>query len=311
MDETALMASFHEFSVAKGWEAEKIAAASSIYSQIRDEGPAAVLEPTNSENDANVIARADALLKSDPAAYWRDEALQEAALEAREHQLAAPPPEPGIDHDAIERRVAQQEVDRFAAMLRQPAEAAKYWASAELQERHHRAIAASIRGSPGRRAVRCHARRSGHAPPARRPGAGEGRRLRRGPQDGNRGNDARGRWQGLLDRPGRPARVRRGARAAGRAAPLPASTGRRLGGGLVESRGRLRPVDYRAARSHAGIVGPATCCVFIAHSTCFASRSKMTCTSSVATQYSYPGVRGVSHESIACGLSNMCSSFLL
>jgi hypothetical protein len=294
-DPSKLAESFREFASNKGWDAGHVAAATSAYDMIAEQGPAAVLATPSAEEDAATIARADGLLRTNPDAYWRDQGLQELALEARERQLAAPPPEPGIDHDAIERRVAQQEVDRFAAMLRQPAEAAKYWASAEL-----------------RRAVRCHARRSGHAQPARRPGAGEGHRLGCRPQRRDRDDDAHGWRQGLLARPGRPARARRSARSPGRAAALPASTGRCLGGGcLVESRGRLRPVDYRAARRHAGIVGPATCCVFIAHSTCFASRLKMTCTSSVATQYSYPGVRGVSHESIACGLSNMCSSFLL
>jgi hypothetical protein len=107
-----------------------------------------VLATPSPEEDAATIARADELLRTNPDAYWRDHGLQELALEARERQQAAPPAEPGIDHEEIERRVAQQEVDRFAAMLRQPAEAAKYWASAELQERHHRAIAASIREAP-------------------------------------------------------------------------------------------------------------------------------------------------------------------
>jgi hypothetical protein len=75
------------------------------------------------------------------------------------------------------------------------------------------------------------------------------------------------------------------------------------------------------ARRAATIVGRATCCVFIAHSTCFAIPLKKACTSSVATQYSYRGsgefrmktlLAGlVTCENIACGLSNMCSSFLL
>jgi hypothetical protein len=146
MDETALAASFYEFSAARGWDAEKIAIASSVYNQIRDEGPTAVLATPSPEDDVATIARADALLKSDPAAYWRDEALQEAALEARERQLSAPAPEPGIDHDAIERRVAQQTVDRFAEMLRK--DPAKYWASPDLQRQHYEAIAATTRDTP-------------------------------------------------------------------------------------------------------------------------------------------------------------------
>jgi hypothetical protein len=76
-----------------------------------------------------------------PDAYWRDQGLQELALEARERQQIAPPAEPGIDHDAIERRVAQQTVDRFAEMLRK--EPGKYWTSPELQRQHREAIAAA------------------------------------------------------------------------------------------------------------------------------------------------------------------------
>jgi hypothetical protein len=147
-DPIKLAQNFHEYAAGRGWQPEQLAVAISTYDLIAEQGPAAALEPTSAESDADVIARADALLKSDPAAYWADETLQELALEARERQAAAPAPEPGIDHDEIERRVAQQEVDRFAGMLRQPAEAAKYWASGELQERHRRAIAASTREAP-------------------------------------------------------------------------------------------------------------------------------------------------------------------
>ena len=88
------------------------------------------------------------MLKTDADAYFRDQELQELTLEARERQLAAPPAEPAVDDYAIERRIAQQDVDRFAAMLRDPAEAAKYWASPDLQRRHHDATAASIAPAP-------------------------------------------------------------------------------------------------------------------------------------------------------------------
>jgi hypothetical protein len=105
-----------------------VAAATSVYGLIAEQGPAAVLATPSPEKDATTIARANELLRTNPDTYCRDQGLQELALEARERQQAAPPPEPGIDHDAIERRIAQH---RFAAMLRQPAEAANYWASAE------------------------------------------------------------------------------------------------------------------------------------------------------------------------------------
>src|SRR5882757_7058173 len=136
--------SFNDFVRARGWTPEQLNAAVGVYSQIQNEGPAAVLATPSPEDDAALIARADELLKTNADAYFRDQELQELALEARERQLAAPPAEPAVDHYAIERRIAQQDVDRFAAMLRDPASAAKYWSSPDLQRRHHDAIAASI-----------------------------------------------------------------------------------------------------------------------------------------------------------------------
>jgi hypothetical protein len=142
-DPVKLGASFHEFPSARGWQPDQLAVATSAYDVIATQGHAAVLEPTSPETDAEVVARADALLKSDAAAYWRDEALQERALEARERQAAAPAPPSGIDDAELERRIAQQDCDRFAAMLRDPAQAAKYWASAELQQRYRDSLAAA------------------------------------------------------------------------------------------------------------------------------------------------------------------------
>jgi hypothetical protein len=69
-DPIKLSATFHEFATSKGWNTEHIVAATSAYdTTIAEQGPAAMLEPTSAENDADVIARADALLKSDPDAY--------------------------------------------------------------------------------------------------------------------------------------------------------------------------------------------------------------------------------------------------
>jgi hypothetical protein len=144
MDETKLAESFAEFAAGKGWAPEHLEAATAVYEAIRDGGPEATMAPTPSaEEDAALIARANELLRTDAKAYWKDEALQEAQFEALERQQAAPQAEPSPDDDAIERKIAQQDVDRFAAMLRDPASAAKYWASAELQRRHHDAIAAA------------------------------------------------------------------------------------------------------------------------------------------------------------------------
>ena len=74
--------------------------------------------PTAKE-DAGVIARADELLRTKPDDYWRDHELQEAVLEARERQEAAPPAPAAVDDYAIERRIAERDVDKFARMLRE------------------------------------------------------------------------------------------------------------------------------------------------------------------------------------------------
>jgi hypothetical protein len=142
-DPSKLAESFGEFASNKGWDAGHVAAATSVYDVIAEQGPAAVLATPSPDEDAATIARAAELLRTDPDAYWRDQGLQELALEARERQQAAPLAEPGIDHDDIERRVAQQTVDRFAEMLRK--EPGKYWSSPELQRQHRDAIAAATR----------------------------------------------------------------------------------------------------------------------------------------------------------------------
>jgi hypothetical protein len=108
MDEAKLTESFNEFAAAKHWPEEQRDAAVSVYGQVRDQGPAAVMSPAPSaQEDAATIARAGELLRTDPNAYWRDPELQEAQYEALERQQAAPAAAPAIDHDEIERRISQ------------------------------------------------------------------------------------------------------------------------------------------------------------------------------------------------------------
>jgi hypothetical protein len=107
MDEAKLAESFNEFAAAKNWATEQRDAAVSVYGQVRDQGPAAVVSPAPStEEDAATLARGHELLRSDPNAYWRDAELQEAQYEALERQEAAPTAEPAIDHYDIERRIS-------------------------------------------------------------------------------------------------------------------------------------------------------------------------------------------------------------
>jgi hypothetical protein len=151
LGEAKLMESFNEFAAGKGWVTEQLDAALSVYGRIRDQGPAAVMASAPSaEEDATTIAKADEMLRTNADAYWRDHDLQEAVLEARERQEAAPPPAADPFSPAageqIERQIAQQTVDKFARMLRE--EPGKYWSSPDLQRQHHDAIAASIGETP-------------------------------------------------------------------------------------------------------------------------------------------------------------------
>jgi hypothetical protein len=147
MDQAQLAVSFNEFAASKGWPAEHLTAAVAVYGAVRDQGPAAVMSPApTSEEDVAMIARADELLRSNPEGYWRDHELQEAVLEARERQEAAPAASPSVDTYAIERRIAEGDVDKFARMMRE--EPGKYWGSPELQRQHHDAIEASLKEAP-------------------------------------------------------------------------------------------------------------------------------------------------------------------
>jgi hypothetical protein len=144
-DPIKLAESFQEFATRRGWDPGHVAAATSVYDAIAEKGPAAVLAPTPSaEEDAATIAKASDLLRTDAKAYWKDEGLQEAQFEALERQQATAPAAPAVDDTAIERRIAERDVDKFARMLRDPASAAKYWASRDLQRQHHDAIEASL-----------------------------------------------------------------------------------------------------------------------------------------------------------------------
>jgi hypothetical protein len=174
MDEAKLAESFAEFAATKRWGAEQRDAAVSVYGQVRDQGPAAVMSPAPStEEDAATLARAHELLRTDPNAYWRDVELQETQFEALERQGTAPTAEPPIDHMEIERRVSQQHVDRFATMLREEPE--KYWRSAELQQQHRDAIAGTIREAPAGEQPEAAPADSGQATP---PGPADGGAVR-------------------------------------------------------------------------------------------------------------------------------------
>jgi hypothetical protein len=141
------------------------------------------------EEDAATIARASELLRTDPNAYWRDAELQEAQFEALERQGAAPMAEPPIDHMAIERKIAQDDVGRFETMMRE--DPAKYWRSPELPvPRGDRACDAGCSGR--RRAAGSGAGRSRTGRGARTGGRRRGSSLNASPLRCRRNNSLSG-----------------------------------------------------------------------------------------------------------------------
>jgi hypothetical protein len=83
-DEAQLADAFSQFAADRGWPAEQRDGAIDLYRAVRDNGPAAVLQAPRPEEDRATLARAGELLRRDPAHYWGDGELQDAAFEARE-----------------------------------------------------------------------------------------------------------------------------------------------------------------------------------------------------------------------------------
>ena len=142
MDENSLSASFHEFATNKGWDVAQLVGAQSIYAAVRDHGPDAVTATPTAEEDEATIERANELMRTDAAAYWRDEELQELALEATERQQAAPQATtglgPALSDIEIEQRIGRQDMARYEQMIRE--EPGKYWSSPEIQAAYRDAI---------------------------------------------------------------------------------------------------------------------------------------------------------------------------
>jgi hypothetical protein len=154
-DPAKIAESFSEFAAAKHWSHEHIAAAMAVRDQITEVGAEVFLgsAPT-AEEDAATIAKATELLRSDAATYWSptNAEMREAwteALErdaARAEQTAATPPT--VDPAVADRQAGRVDVDKFAAILRDPQRSREYWSSPELQEQHRVAIARSIAEPP-------------------------------------------------------------------------------------------------------------------------------------------------------------------
>ncbi len=141
-DEASLVDAFSEFAAERGWTTEQRDAVLDVYRAVRDEGPGAVIaaEP-RPDQDRVTLARAEEVLRGDPARYWADAELQDAVFEARERLGSVAPPEQNPrsapQADADRRRVG--EIER---LLRDPSGAGqqRYWTDTALREDYAHAL---------------------------------------------------------------------------------------------------------------------------------------------------------------------------
>jgi len=148
-DEAQLADAFAQFAANSGWPAEQRDGVLDLYQTVRDNGPAAVIQPPRPDEDRASIARADKLLRNDPARYWGDIEVQDAAFEARERlDGAAPaqdtPPTPKASRD-------RQRIEEIEALLRDPSGDGqrRYWADAGLRTDYAHALARAHGGIDG------------------------------------------------------------------------------------------------------------------------------------------------------------------
>src|SRR6266849_3658657 len=129
-DEAQLADAFAQFAADRGWPAEQ-----------RDSGPTAAVQTPRLDEDRATVARADELLRNDPARYWGDIELQDAAFEARERLEGVAPVEGTAPPPAASRD--RQRIDEIEALLRDPSGDGqrRYWADAGLRTDYAHALA--------------------------------------------------------------------------------------------------------------------------------------------------------------------------
>ena len=140
-DEAQLADAFAQFAADSGWPAERRDGVLDLYRTIRDNGPAAVMRAPRPDEDRASIARADELLRNDPARYWSDIEVQDAAFEARERLDGLAPAEGA----ALPRKASRdrQRIEEIEALLRDPSGDGqrRYWADAGLRTDYVQALA--------------------------------------------------------------------------------------------------------------------------------------------------------------------------
>src|SRR5262249_41595192 len=133
-DEAPLADAFSQFAAEKGWPVEQRDGVFDLYRAIRDNGPAAVMQTTRPEEDRAILVRADELLRSDPARYWGDMELQDAAFEAHERLQ-----NPARTEDAagllVDRGQDLRRIEEIEALFRDPSGDGqrRYWTDPGLR----------------------------------------------------------------------------------------------------------------------------------------------------------------------------------
>ncbi len=146
-DEAQLADAFTRFATDNGWPAQQRDGVLDLYRTIRDNGPTAVMQASRPDEDRATVARADELLRSDPARYWGDIELQDAAFEARERldgvslsEGSTPPPNASRD---------RQRIADIEALLRDPSGDGqrRYWTDPGLRADYAQTLARLHGGS--------------------------------------------------------------------------------------------------------------------------------------------------------------------
>jgi hypothetical protein len=149
-DEAQLADAFAQFATDNGWPAEQRDGVLDLYRTIRDDGPAAVTQAQPPDEDRATVARADELLRSDPARYWGDMELQDAAFEARERLDGVAPAEGAGQVLPAKASPDQRRIDEIEMLLRDSSGDGlrRYWTDAGLRTDYAQALA-RLHGSPG------------------------------------------------------------------------------------------------------------------------------------------------------------------
>jgi hypothetical protein len=150
-DEAQLADAFAQFAADKGWPVEQRDGALDLYREIRDDGPAAATQAPPPDQDRATLARADELLRADPARYWSDAELQDAVFEARERlarpgaEAAAAAPqglEQNQDLKQSDQHQDRRRVAEIEALLHDPSGDGqrRYWNDARLRTDYAQAL---------------------------------------------------------------------------------------------------------------------------------------------------------------------------